>query len=238
MASHGLTGRHRNINRAPYTNGRSNGYTNGYTNGHTNGDSVKDDSHSQRKVFILSAFHQAMGEQQIARLESFLESRIQHAKADFIEDLSYTLAECRTLHTWRRAISAHSAEELLESLRAESVKFSKSKTAVRLGFVFTGQGAQWYAMGRELMDQYPTFLESLHSSERFLTAMGANWSLIGTPTPANQCIVSANAKKQKSSRKTNNHRNLGLRISLSQHVRQFKLLSLISWTPGALGHPV
>jgi acyl transferase domain-containing protein len=132
MASHGLPGRHRKINRAPYMNGHS----------------VMDEPHKRSKVFTLSAFHEAMGEQQIARLKSYVESRTNHTKDDFMEDLSYTLSECRTHHTWRRAITARSAEELLEALNTTSVKFSKSKRAVRLGFVFTGQGAHWYAMGR------------------------------------------------------------------------------------------
>jgi acyl transferase domain-containing protein len=164
MASHGLLGRHRKINRSSYVNGLSG----------------MDEHHKRRRIFVLSAFHETIGEQQTSRLKSFVGSRTKHAENDFMEDLSYTLGECRTHHAWRRAITALATGELLNALETESVKFSKSKKAVRLGFVFTGQGAQWYAMGRELMGQYPIFLESLHKSQDYLTSMGAKWSLIGT----------------------------------------------------------
>jgi hypothetical protein len=182
MTTYGLAGRHRKINRTLCANGM-----NGANGTHgmnsikgVNGFSIMGEPHKRRRLFVLSAFHEAIGGQQIARLKTFVESRIKHATDDFMEDLSYTLAECRTHHTWRRAITAGSAEELLKILQTDSVKFSKSKRAVRLGFLFTGQGAQWFAMGRELMDQYPIFLESLCKAESYLTEMGAQWSLKGT----------------------------------------------------------
>lgn len=163
MKSRGLAGRHRKVDRAPQMNGLS--AVNGVR--------------KMRRLFVLSAFHEATGKQQAARLRSFLESRLEHVEDDFMEDLSYTLAECRTHHPWRKAITACTAEELHNALENGSRKFLRSKRAVKLGFVLTGQGAQWYAMGRELMTQYPIFRESLLRGESYLTAMGAHWSLIG-----------------------------------------------------------
>lgn len=120
-----------------------------------------------------------MGKQQVARLKSFLASRIESAGDDFMDDLSYTLAEHRTHYPWRKAITASTAQELHDALESDSAKFSKSKAALRLGFVFTGQGAHWYAMGRELLHQYPVFSQSLERAEKYLKEMGAEWSLIG-----------------------------------------------------------
>ena len=49
----------------------------------------------------------------------------------------------------------------------------------RLGFVFNGQGAQWHAMGRELIATYPMFTESLRKADIILKEFGAPWSLEG-----------------------------------------------------------
>lgn len=210
MAPRGLSGKHRKVHRAPRANGlhgtnginATNGIngTNGIhgTNGNINGTNSTNGINRVRKMpklFVLSAFHEAMGKQQVARLKSYLEHRLveEHAGNQAVEDLSYTLADCRTHHPWRKAIIASTLEELHDALQPDSVKFSRSKEAVRLGFMFTGQGAHWHAMGRELMSQYPVFLESLQRSQTFLHAMGAPWSLIDelsrdkTPGSSWQC---------------------------------------------------
>ncbi|EHK97214.1 putative Phthiocerol synthesis polyketide synthase type I PpsA [Glarea lozoyensis 74030] len=52
------------------------------------------------------------------------------------------------------------------------------KPVQRLGFVFNGQGAQWYAMGRELILAYPTFGAQIREASEILSEYGAKWSLI------------------------------------------------------------
>lgn len=51
-----------------------------------------------------------------------------------------------------------------------------------LGFVFTGQGAQWHAMGRELYHRhhggYPVYKAALERADRCLRRLGAAWSLV------------------------------------------------------------
>jgi acyl transferase domain-containing protein/NADPH:quinone reductase-like Zn-dependent oxidoreductase len=44
--------------------------------------------------------------------------------------------------------------------------------------VFTGQGAQWYAMGRELITTYPVFGASIKEADAILKDLGADWSLM------------------------------------------------------------
>lgn len=48
----------------------------------------------------------------------------------------------------------------------------------RIGMVFTGQGAQWHAVGRELLHAYPFFETVLKDAERHLKSLGAGWSLL------------------------------------------------------------
>ncbi|KAF6832303.1 polyketide synthase [Colletotrichum plurivorum] len=48
----------------------------------------------------------------------------------------------------------------------------------RLGFVFNGQGAQWYAMGRELIHRYDVFRASIEQMGVHIREMGATWSLM------------------------------------------------------------
>lgn len=48
----------------------------------------------------------------------------------------------------------------------------------RIGFIFTGQGAQWHAMGKELMDAYPVFSSTMKRIDECLADLGATFSLI------------------------------------------------------------
>lgn len=92
-------------------------------------------------------------------------------------NLSYTLANKRTRFSWRAAIVASSGQALEDM-------FSKGQTASRavdepgLGFVFTGQGAQWARMGAELM-RYLPYRQSLQCADVYLKTLGCEWSVIG-----------------------------------------------------------
>lgn len=45
-------------------------------------------------------------------------------------------------------------------------------------FVFTGQSAQWYRMGKGLFHQFSVFRQSIIESDNILQGVGASWSLI------------------------------------------------------------
>lgn len=97
------------------------------------------------------------------------------ASLRYIRDLSYTLASRRTQHAWRSFSIASSSHQLQKTLEDTS-KPTRAKSQPRLGFVFTGQGAQWAAMGMDLM-VYRAFQESLLAADRYLSDLGCNWSL-------------------------------------------------------------
>jgi acyl transferase domain-containing protein len=99
-----------------------------------------------------------------------------HQKAR-LHDLAYTLGARRTLLPWRCSIVAADSHQLGSLL--EGVRPVKASSAPRLAFVFTGQGAGWAGMGRELMQLQP-FRDSVIKSEGILSSLGASargWSL-------------------------------------------------------------
>src|SRR5262249_41895452 len=49
---------------------------------------------------------------------------------------------------------------------------------VHLTFVFSGQGPQWWAMGRQLLADEPVFRDVLHRCDALIAGLGSGWSLL------------------------------------------------------------
>ncbi|KAI3393132.1 hypothetical protein diail_4700 [Diaporthe ilicicola] len=92
-------------------------------------------------------------------------------------NLSYTLASKRSKFNWRTAIVASSAQALEDAL-SQGQPATRVVAEPGLGFVFTGQGAQWAGMGRELM-RYQPYRQSLECADVYLKSLGCEWSVIG-----------------------------------------------------------
>lgn len=167
VSSRSLSGKYQRLNV------RSDG-THSLTNGYADAEG-KDESY----VFVLSSFDEHSGKQQAKNLAQYLRNLRDSYSDELIRDLAYTLSERRSNLPWKAAFTAHSLPQLEKALSSEDIKFSRSHQPKNLGFVFTGQGAQWHAMGRELITQYPVFRKSLDLADQYLAAMGAPWSLYG-----------------------------------------------------------
>ncbi|GLB14084.1 type I Iterative Polyketide synthase (PKS) [Aspergillus tubingensis] len=88
---------------------------------------------------------------------------------------AYTLDSRRSVFPWKTYAVASSStdwEQLNE--RASAPKLT-CPTPPRLAFIFTGQGAQWYAMGRELL-HYPAFSRVLMEADTLFRQLGCPWS--------------------------------------------------------------
>jgi acyl transferase domain-containing protein len=96
-----------------------------------------------------------------------------------LPDLAYTMNERRTHFPWRLAVQSSSLPALQEELTSHTLKPVNAQQKPRLGFVFTGQGAQWFAMGRELIYAYPIFREALQEGGTYMRWLGAQWDPIG-----------------------------------------------------------
>ena len=151
------------------------------TSGPSHADTIMapDKSGPGRKLYVVTANDKAALSQQMKNIVVYLEQRPEIFQADLTSNIAYTLGQRRSLLQWRAAIPAINSFELIEAINGEKIVTGKETEPLRLGFIFTGQGAQWYAMGRELYEQYPTFTTSILQADGCLAALGAEWSLIG-----------------------------------------------------------
>ena len=129
------------------------------------------------KVLMFSAHDRNGIHRQISGYMSYIRSlKITPQKESaFLDDLAHTLNCRRSSLAWK----SFAVVESLENLRALDKIISppqQSKSQPTLGFIFTGQGAQWAGMGHELM-RFPTFASSLQDAEEYLMTLGCPWRL-------------------------------------------------------------
>jgi acyl transferase domain-containing protein len=184
------------ITRQPHTNGKSHGHPVSKATlipsqpGHTKGGHRRTDSGIDMGVngatdsplsqlLVLSTNDQEGILRMRDGLEGYLASKCRsNSVADgerLLRDLSHTLAAKRTHHAWRAFTVADSPNALQDALKTVS-DGTRVKSQPRLAFVFTGQGAQWPAMGIELM-AYPVFQQSILAADSYLNDLGCSWSL-------------------------------------------------------------
>lgn len=101
-----------------------------------------------------------------------------HGDTLSLDDLAYTMCERRSLLDVGATAVASSVQQLIQELSVLSDITARSPEAPSLAFIFTGQGAQWWGMGRELLS-YPVYADSIASCGRALESFGCSWSLIG-----------------------------------------------------------
>jgi acyl transferase domain-containing protein len=143
---------------------------------HNNGTGVDETDNSRSYVFVVSAKDSAACQTAMTRLANHLGEK---NPAPSPSDLAYTLCQRRTMHPWMVAIRAKTINELENSLRDPARKPLNANRRPRLGLVFNGQGAQWHAMGRELLTAYPVFGQAVRQADAILKYYGASWSLMG-----------------------------------------------------------
>lgn len=125
-------------------------------------------------LFLLSAKSKTSLIQNANRLQKWLST--QNETDTFLPSLVYTLSTRRSKLAWRSSFVASSTTELIQSL--SSPRPIKASITNRISFLFTGQGSQWFAMGRELLNSHSLFHKSLAISEEVLLSFGASWRLL------------------------------------------------------------
>ena len=130
------------------------------------------------RLFVFSANTQKSLAAMAQTYCEWLEKRLTTPLAD----LSYTLCHRRSVLPWRFSCVADRHSSLLEGLQ-QAISTPPVQAAPKhsdIVFVFTGQGAQWLGMGRELLlgaTPSPVFRESIRTSRDMLIELGATWDL-------------------------------------------------------------
>jgi acyl transferase domain-containing protein len=95
-----------------------------------------------------------------------------------IEDLCYTASRRRTHYPVRVAAAARDKTALRERLAVALEKLPGTlPRPPRIGFVLSGQGPQWWAMGRELQQSEPVFRAAMQACDAAISRF-AGWSVI------------------------------------------------------------
>ncbi|KAL4770599.1 hypothetical protein BDW60DRAFT_208975 [Aspergillus nidulans var. acristatus] len=157
-------------------NGHLNGHFSGKTNSNVNG----------AGPFVLSANSASALAASAGALASYLRA---HPDTD-LDQLAFTLFR-RTEFPFRAAFSATSVEELVNKLETgrDSLKSSSSRTATipealppRILGIFTGQGAQWATMGKELYRASAVFRNAIDQMQESLDSLPPqdrpHWALV------------------------------------------------------------
>lgn len=132
-----------------------------------------------QRLFVLSANDEVSAKATLNNLSIFLEQHPEVFQKQLLRNLAYTLNHRRSHLSWRIGLVASSAAELVEIVSSSDTKpVRASQQAPRVAFVYTGQGAQWHAMGRELMAAYPIFAKTMEDADLCLKNAGATFSLI------------------------------------------------------------
>ncbi|KAK5996429.1 Highly reducing polyketide synthase gloL [Cladobotryum mycophilum] len=154
-------------------NGHTNGHTNGDNNGKANGD-VTDHSDETKitlpRLIPISANNADSLRRRLQELQSYIESR-----PESIDSVAHTLGTRRE-HLQHRTFAVAKGDD--EPLEFENFQKANVNTPA-VAFVFTGQGAQWAAMGKDLVEKSPSFLSDIREMDKKLQSLdeSPSWTL-------------------------------------------------------------
>ena len=101
-------------------------------------------------------------------------------------DICHAAGARRMHHDHRLAVVGHSKEEMIQNLAAflagennPNLCHAHAASHRPLVFVFSGQGPQWWGMGRELLRDEPVFRDTIARCDALLTEFGANGASAG-----------------------------------------------------------
>ena len=173
LSDHQLTGNHNTI-----VHDDDEGSESGISLGPSTPPNGEEGLEHGKHLFVFSTRDQA-GIQRIAQTYSNALEKPGLTKDDprFLRNLAHTLAVRRSQHDFRTFTVASSLGELSLQLSKPMPKGKRSsRRDDNLIFVFTGQGAQWPAMGTQLLN-HPVFESSIKASQRYLESQGCQWNV-------------------------------------------------------------
>ncbi|KAL2816619.1 hypothetical protein BDW59DRAFT_166264 [Aspergillus cavernicola] len=124
-------------------------------------------SSSLPRLLIISANTAGSLKRKATDIQNYADTYPERTK-----DLSYTLG-CRRAHLSHRAFCLAGAKDMTSMPE-------RIKQTPNINFVFTGQGAQWPTMGKELIEEFPQFRDDLMHMSAVLAKLPhpPSWDLV------------------------------------------------------------
>ncbi|TGO47720.1 hypothetical protein BOTNAR_0510g00040 [Botryotinia narcissicola] len=141
----------------------------------------EDVSRAKERLFVLSAASEKSCQDMLSKVAKYLESKADSPDADtLLSRLAYTLSR-RSVMANRVGVVASDLNDLvaqLTNLSTEAIPRADHQTTPRIGFVFSGQGAQYPRMGQSLLGTWPTFTASMKRAAACIKTCGSSWDLL------------------------------------------------------------
>ncbi|KAL8660772.1 MAG: hypothetical protein Q9202_006239 [Teloschistes flavicans] len=97
-------------------------------------------------------------------------------RSGYLQSLAFTLGSKRSHLAWRSHAVISSTTAIRNSFADHVSTPARSKSPLTVAFVFTGQGAHWSSMGKDLFD-YPIFAQAMLEADQCFRNLGCTWSL-------------------------------------------------------------
>ena len=134
-----------------------------------------DGTHKDSLLLVISARDKEALQRRIQGITEYANDNLAQ-----LHDLAHTLG-VRRVHLEHRAFAIALPDK---PLNISAFQICQAKSA-KLTLVFTGQGAQWAGMGKDLMDKFPSFKADMQFLNTALTDLHEppEWSLPGEKSP-------------------------------------------------------
>jgi acyl transferase domain-containing protein len=144
-------------------------------------DPTKDSTRSRTaQCTVLLPFSASNKTSLVSRVSDLASPGLDHINTD---DLAYTLESRRSKLSTRGFIVARRGHMNIDVAPANLRILDTESDAgpLPVAFIFTGQGAQWPQMGLQLMEQYPSFRDTIDALDAYLTRLPhkLSWSISG-----------------------------------------------------------
>lgn len=131
---------------------------------------------SRPSLFLWSAYDDTSLKGMTRKFEQWFTKVLPHSDASKLVDrVSGVLAHQRSQFAWRSFLVVQSIKELQQWNVSVPIR-AHSSADLALAFVFTGQGAQWCGMGKQML-QYEVFRQSVQAGISFLKDLGCELDL-------------------------------------------------------------
>ncbi|KAF2676018.1 hypothetical protein K458DRAFT_447715 [Lentithecium fluviatile CBS 122367] len=161
-----------------HDNGEEHANVDGRANGSdlVNRNAVNGSIQRLERLFVFSSYDQDGLKRLASAYREHLSSASPEDEDAFLRDLCYTLSFKRSRFPWKTFTTGASVAKFIANLGEDLAKPIRSAGAPNIGFVFTGQGAQWHAMGLEL-SVHPVYQKAIEAATKYFKSLGCRWSV-------------------------------------------------------------